>query len=94
MQFYPKHWLDQNWSTITLLGAYIPKMIIEAVPRRATKMLPGLKNMSYPDRLKALQLPTLIYCRLRGDCIQVYKYLYGHYDVNCSNLMYLNNSVE
>ena len=24
----------------------------------------------------------------------IYKYLHGHYDVNWSNLMYLNNSVE
>ena len=48
-------------------------------------MLPGLKNMLYSDRLRALQLPTLIYHRLRGDCIQVYKYLGGHYDVNWSN---------
>ena len=67
---------------------------IEAVQRRATKMLPGLRNMLYPDRLRALQLPTLIYRRLRGDCIQVYKYLHVHYDVNWSNLINLNNSVE
>ena len=56
-------------------------------------MLPGLKNMSYPDRLRALQLPTLIYCRLRGDCIQMYDYLHGRDDVNWSNLIYLNNGV-
>ena len=34
---------------------------IEAVQRRATKMLAGLKNMWYPDRLRTLQLTTLIY---------------------------------
>ena len=56
-----------------LLGAHIPKMIlkIEAVQRKATKVLPGVKNMSHPDRFRALQLLTLIYHRLRGDCIQV-----------------------
>ena len=44
---------------------------IEAVQRQATKMLPGFKNLTYPKRLKALNLPTLQYCKLRGDCIQV-----------------------
>ena len=30
----------------------------------------------------------------RGDCIQVYKHLLGRYNVNWSNLTYLQNSVE
>ena len=55
--------------------AYFNEILnIEAVQRRATKILPvpGKKNMSYPDHLRALQLPTLIYRRLRSDYIQVY----------------------
>ena len=32
---------------------------LEAVQRRATKQLPGMKNKSYPDRLQELKLPTL-----------------------------------
>ena len=63
---------------------------LEAVQRRATKMLPGMSQLSYPERLKALDLPTVIYRRLRGNLIQVFKYLQGYYDVNRSNLFHIN----
>ena len=55
---------------------------LEAVQRRATKMLPKMSQLSYPERLKALDLPTVTYRRLRGDLTQVFKYLQGNYDVN------------
>ena len=48
---------------------------LENVQRRATKLVPELKQLSYPDRLKKLNLPTLAYRRARGDMIQVYKIL-------------------
>ena len=48
---------------------------IERVQKLATKHIRGCKNMSYMDRLKHLQLPTLKYRRLRGDMIEVYKIL-------------------
>ena len=38
---------------------------IEGVQRRVTKQLPGLKDLSYPERLKN-GLPTLAYKRIRG----------------------------
>ena len=34
---------------------------IEDVQRRATKLIPGFYNLSYPERLKKLNLPTLAY---------------------------------
>ena len=43
---------------------------IERVQRRATKLLPGFKNLSYEQRLRAIKLPTLKSRRLRGDIIQ------------------------
>ena len=39
---------------------------------RATKMVQQFKKLSYEDRLRWLNLPTLKYRRLRGDMIQVY----------------------
>ena len=54
--------------------------LIENVQRRATKMIPGFSDLSYPDRLKKLKLPTLSYRRLRGDLIEIYKILSGKYD--------------
>ena len=59
---------------------------IEDVQHRATKLIGTLKEMPYPDRLRALKLPTLEHRRLRGDMIEVYKYLHGHYDVNRPHL--------
>ena len=49
-------------------------------------MIHGTKSLSYPERLKAVNLPTLAIGRLRGDMIQVYKYLNGKYDVDNTKL--------
>ena len=40
-------------------------------------MLPDLKNMSYPERLKILGLTTLESRRLRGDLTEVFKIVKG-----------------
>ena len=48
---------------------------VEAVQRRATWMVPVLRHLDYESRLKVLNLPT--YHCLRGDVIDVYKYLHG-----------------
>ena len=53
---------------------------IEGVQRRATKMIPTLKNLACAERLKKLKLPTLAYRRTRGDMIEVYKIVNGIYD--------------
>ena len=48
---------------------------IESVQRRATKLIPNLKELPYEERLRKLKLPSLKYRRLRGDMINVYKIL-------------------
>ena len=57
---------------------------IEQVQRRATKRVNGLGSLSYPARLKLLNLPTLIYRRRRGDMIETFKILNGHLDKEAS----------
>ena len=51
------------------------KIIIENVQRRTTKLVASCKNLSYPERLRKLGLPSLEYRRERADMIQVYKIL-------------------
>ena len=50
---------------------------IEQIQRRATKIVVGLHDESYEDRLKALKLPSLVYRRRRGDMIQMFKIMNG-----------------
>ena len=60
---------------------------IEAVQRRVTKQLPGMKNLTYPERLKKLRLPTLSYRRKRGDMIELYKLTSGRYRMDTTNMV-------
>ena len=46
--------------------------LIESVQRRATKLIPEIKHLTYEKRLSYLELPTLKYRRLRGDMILTY----------------------
>ena len=62
---------------------------IESVQRRATKQLPGFKNLEYPERLRRLRLPTLSYRRCRGDMIEAYKFIHKLYDTGDTNLLKL-----
>jgi len=45
------------------------------------------------DRLKLLNLPSLVYRRLRGDMIEVYKFCHSLYTVGCDILIMANNSI-
>ena len=51
--------------------------IIEKVQRRATKIIPSLKDKSYHDHLVSLNLPSLLYRRRRMDVIMVYLIVRG-----------------
>ena len=57
------------------------RVMIENVQRRATRLISNLAEHSYEDRLKIIGLPSLVYRRCRGDSIEAYKYLHGHYRV-------------
>ena len=70
------------------------KDAIENVQRRATKQLPGMKNIPYEERLQRLKIPTLAYRRTRGDMIDVYKLLHGKYDSDVSNIVKLHKDSD
>jgi hypothetical protein len=63
---------------------------LEKVQKRATKLIPTCKGLSYVNRLKHLNLPTLKYRRARGDMIEVFKILHGLYDVNIVPVLRMN----
>ena len=50
---------------------------IEKVQRRVTKMIPEIRNQSYHQRTPDLDLVSLVERRLRGQLIEVFKYLNG-----------------
>jgi len=58
--------------------------VIENVQRRASKRLPGMGDLTYLERLKLLDLPTLEYRRYRGDMIELYKLFNHHYSESVS----------
>ena len=49
---------------------------LEKVQMRATKLVDGLGNLEYSERLKRLKLPTLVYRRKRGDMIEMFKHFH------------------
>ena len=53
---------------------------IETIQRHFTKCIIGMKDLDYPERLKALNLPSLEFRRLRGDLIEMYKMTHDLYD--------------
>ena len=55
---------------------------LEQVQRRATKLVPQIKFMSYHDRLLKLGLPSLEERRTRGDLIQCFKFVNGYNEIN------------
>ena len=56
--------------------------MLERVQRRATKMIPKLRNISYEMLLKECGLTTLETSRLRGDQIEVFKILNGYENID------------
>ena len=63
----------QAWSPIFEKDCWL----LERIQKRATKMIPCLSSMTYEDRLRKLGLFSLRYRRLRGDLIEVFKFVKG-----------------
>ena len=67
---------------------------VEKVQRRATRMLPGLKDLTYDNRLRLLNLPSLKYRRYRADMIQTFKILNNIDKMDVGSLFRMNTFVS
>ena len=55
--------------------------MLEKIQRRATKLIPGLRDLRYEERLKECGLTTLEMRRLRGYQIEVFMILNGYENI-------------
>ena len=74
---YVRHHLEfsvQAWSPW-----YVKDVdLLEGVQKRAVNMIVGLRSSTYEGKLREVGLTTLRERRVRGDMIQVWKYLHKH----------------
>jgi len=60
---------------------------LERMQRRATKPVPVMSKLRNEERLREMNLPSLVYRRIRGDSIDIYKYLHGMYRTPVESLL-------
>ncbi|KAF2346656.1 Reverse transcriptase domain [Trinorchestia longiramus] len=80
----------QFWSPT--LRKNINKM--EKIQRKATKMIPELRNLSYERRLQRLEIIFLEQRKLRGLLIETFKYLNGLNNVTLEGLFVRDGNVR
>ncbi len=61
--------------------------MLDKMQRRAIKLIPGLRDLRYEERLKECGLTTLETRRLKGDQIEVFKILNGYENID-SNICF------
>ena len=66
------------------------KNVLESIQHRATRRVSDVHG-SYPERLQKLHLTTLDERRMRGDAIEMYKYLHCYWDIDYSTLFTIDN---
>ena len=66
--------------------------MVEGVQRRATKIVWGMENLDYEERLNRLGLMRLDRSRVRSDLLETFKIINEYYDLTVDtffNLMML-----
>ena len=93
----------QVWSPKARHGNWKTILDIESVQRTFTRVINGMENLSYKQRLTKLNMTTLLERRMRGDLIETFKILkgfsnYGNAFFNLSdrtqNLIYRSANVD
>ena len=56
--------------------------LLERTQRKITKWCPGLSHLPYETRLQILNIPSLYHRFDRGDLIETFKFLKGHYNIS------------
>ena len=68
----------QAWSPCPRKDIYM----LEKIQRRATKLIPGQRDLIYEERLKECRLTTLETRRVRGDQLEVFNILNGYENID------------
>ena len=66
--------------------------MLQKIQRRATKLIPELRDLTYEERLKECGLTTLETRRLRGDQIEVFKILNGYENIDSNIFVEIKES--
>ena len=67
--------------------------MLEKIQRRATKLIPELRDLTYEERLKECGLTTLETRRIRGDQIEVFKILNGYENIDYNIFFEIKESI-
>ena len=62
--------------------AVLSKNMLDKIQRRATKLIPELRDLTHEERLKECGLTTLDTRRLRGDQLEVFKILNSYENID------------
>ena len=62
------------------------------VQRRATRMVYGLNDLTYEQRIRRLGITTLEFRRIRGDLIEVFKIIKGFDKVDYLEFFHLSTT--
>ena len=65
--------------------------IVESIQRRATRLVPGIRHLTYADRLSILNIPSLLYRRKRVDIITLYQIFHGLVDLELLDFFSLSS---